>query len=218
MEIMRNTETQGNLERVFATVLQSLDINQDQRKRYEGVVNTFKVADEPQTRALTKERSKPGSSRQTSEEMHAMNVEDENMECPKCTQFGENECWKHSPFLCSTCNKRGETCPCKRKPKDPKGKTTKWAGSQEQESPMESMLASLQESITGLTQKHANMKKTMATQQEEAPMAHRKQTSFEADEVENHFNVLEIGAASQTEGTLATTALEKELDNSAIAH
>ena len=120
MEIMRKTETQGSLERGFATVLQSLDINQDQRKKYEGVVSKFKAADEPQTQALAKERSKTGSSRQNPEEMHAKNVEDENMECPKCTQFGKDECWKHSPFLCSTCNKKGKTCPCK-KAKGPKG-------------------------------------------------------------------------------------------------
>jgi len=111
-----------------------------------------------------------------------------------------------------------------RKQKGLKGKATKREEPQEQETPIESMLASLQESITGLTQKYADMEKTMATQQEEAPMAQRKQTSFEADEIESHFvvevetDVLEIGTAPQTEGTLATTALEKELDNSAIAH
>ena len=93
MEIMRKTQTKGTLERGFATVLQSLDINQDQRKRYEGVVNMFKAAGEPQTKSLAKERSRTGSSRQPPEDMHAMNVEDGDAECPRCTKFGKDECW-----------------------------------------------------------------------------------------------------------------------------
>jgi hypothetical protein len=70
---------------------------------------------------------------------------------------------------------------------------------------MESMLASIQESITGLTQKHADMEKAMTAQQEETPMAERKHVSFDADEIEanteNHFvaemetDVFEIEAA-----------------------
>ena len=47
MEIMRKSQTESELERDFATVLQSLDINQEQREEYEGVVNKFKAADEP---------------------------------------------------------------------------------------------------------------------------------------------------------------------------
>ena len=44
MEIMRNTVEKGEIERVFSTALQSLDINQGQRKRYEGIVSIFKAS------------------------------------------------------------------------------------------------------------------------------------------------------------------------------
>jgi hypothetical protein len=112
MEIMRNTVEKGDIERVFSTALQSLDINQNQRKKYEGIVNIFKAADEPQTKALAKQRSKTESLRQTPEEMHAMNVEDGNTECGKCLKFGKEECWRHSPHHCAVCDKRGKTCLC----------------------------------------------------------------------------------------------------------
>jgi len=226
METMRNTETQGNLERVFATVLQSLDINQDQRKRYEGVVNMFKAADEPQTKALAKERSRTGSSRQTPEDMHAMNVEDGDAECPRCTKFGKCECWQHSPIMCSVCKKRGKTCPCVRKAaKAQKGKTTPKAEPSEQSAPIESMLASLQETIFGLTQKTADMERTIATQQEEAPMAKDKQRSFDESEVENQFGMIfeieaggsEEGSVSPNETTQTMVATEDELESRAAA-
>ena len=61
MEIMRKSQTESKLERDFATVLRSLDINQEQREEYEGVVNKFKAADEPQILALEKEESSNGS-------------------------------------------------------------------------------------------------------------------------------------------------------------
>jgi hypothetical protein len=86
MEIMRNAVDQGGIEREFSTALQSLDITPGQRKRYEGIVSTFKAADEPQTKALAKERLKTGSSKQTPEGMHAMDVEDGGItECRSCT-------------------------------------------------------------------------------------------------------------------------------------
>ena len=52
------------------------------------------------------------------------------------------------------------------------------------------MLASLQESISGLTQRTADMERTIVTQQEEAPMAKEKQRSFDDNEVENQFGVV----------------------------
>ena len=108
MEIMRNTVDQGGLEREFSTALQTLDITPGQRKRYEVIVGIFKAADEPQTKALAKERLKKESSKQTPEGMHAMNVEEGDTECKNCTKFGKDECWTHSPHLCGKCKKRGE--------------------------------------------------------------------------------------------------------------
>ena len=107
MEIMRKSQTESKLERDFATVLQSLDINQEQREEYEGVVNKFKAADEPQILALEKEESSNGSTRQAPEEMHAMNAETGGTDCDKCERFGKDECWTHSSFHCNVCDKRG---------------------------------------------------------------------------------------------------------------
>jgi hypothetical protein len=78
MEIMRKSQAQGNLERGFAAALKPLDINQEQREEYEGGVNKFKAADEPQIQALEKEQeqSTNGPKRQTPEEMRAMNAEE----------------------------------------------------------------------------------------------------------------------------------------------
>ena len=112
MEIMRSTVNEGGLEREFSTALQTLDIIPGQRKRYEVIVGIFKAADEPQTKALAKERLKTESSKKTPEEMHAMNVEDGDTECPNCTKFGKEECWTHSSHLCGKCKKRGKTCLC----------------------------------------------------------------------------------------------------------
>jgi hypothetical protein len=56
MEIMRKSQAEGKLERDFAAVPQALDISQEQREEYEGVVNKFKAADEPQILALKKGR------------------------------------------------------------------------------------------------------------------------------------------------------------------
>ena len=114
MEIMRKTVEEGGLVRGFSTAPQSLDINQDQRKKYEGIVKIFKAADEPQTTALAQELSKAGSSRQNPEEMHALNVETRR-ECSRCNKFGKDECWTHSTIKCAVCKKRGKTCPCVKK-------------------------------------------------------------------------------------------------------
>ena len=92
MEIMRKSQTEGKLEREFATVLQSLDINPEQCEEYEGVVNKFEAADEPQILALEKEESSNGSTGQTPEEMHAMNAETGGTDCEKCERFGRDEC------------------------------------------------------------------------------------------------------------------------------
>ena len=101
-----------------------------------------------------------------------------------------------------------------------KGKVDQMAGSPTQDAPLESMLASLKESITGLTQKHADMEKAMATQQEKTPMAKEKMVSFEEDQIEEEpFElVFKFDTTPKMEGVPVAPALEEEMESSPLAH
>jgi hypothetical protein len=212
MEIMRKSQAEGKLERDFAAVLQSLDINQEQREEYEGVVNKFKAADEPQILALDKEESSNGSTKQAPEEMHAMNAETGGTDCEKCQRSGKDECWTHSSFHCSICDKRGKNCACERKKaRDARGKHNgrrpQRQGAKTQNAPLEAMVAAMSEKINDLVQKGEEREKALSGSPEEAPMAQRKEVGFLDDD--------EIGGGSLEHFMFQTPADGLEHDGTA---
>jgi hypothetical protein len=155
MEIMRKSQAEGKLQRDFATVLQALDVNPDLRKEYEEVVDKFKAADEPQILALGREEAATGSTKHAPEEMHAMNAETGDAGCTRCEKFGKDECWTHSPFHCSVCDKRGKICQCVRKKQQlaqgkPWVRKTQRPGAKAQIAPLEAMVATLREELYDL--------------------------------------------------------------------
>jgi hypothetical protein len=143
--------------------------------------------------------------------MHAMNVEDGGTECRNCTKFGKDECWTHSPMLCGKCKKRGKTCKCVKKAiylaritkgaKDEKGTESK----EPPRASMESMMTTMQV-----------LTEALSTQQEEAPMAEKKQPTFAAEEeLESLFGMtVEVNTKPQEEESIAAYfADETDTDN-----
>ena len=95
---------------------------------------------------MKKDGSKP-----TPEEMHAMNVEDGDAECPNCTKFGKDECWTHSPHMYGKCKKRGKTCLCVKQARYLARKNGREKKATESEDKPKTAMASMMASMEALT-------------------------------------------------------------------
>ena len=183
------------------------------------MMDKFKAADEPQILALGREETTAGSTKRAPEEMHAMNAETGDAGCARCEKFGKDECWTHSSFHCSVCDKRGKICLCVRKKQQlaqgkPWVRKNQRPGAKAQIAPLEAMVATLREELDGLKQRGEEKEKELAASPEETPMAQKKEVGFLDDDEIGGGGLEHFMFQITADGEEHTSATEEESDDS----